>query len=389
MAAGVYIHIPFCRSRCSYCDFATDIYRDSKVVARYVDALCRELRATGFGGRSHTPESNSPRVGPDDPALINTIYFGGGTPSLLSPTQVEQVLDAVRERFELSSDSEITMEMNPATVTPETLAAFRDLGVNRASFGVQTFNDRDLKLLARGHDANDARETFRMLREAGFANISFDLIAGLPGQTMTDWKVNLDEAIRMSPEHISLYLLEIHKDTPLAEQVRSGRRRPIDDELAAEMYEVMLEKLAEAGYKQYEISNFARPGSESRHNTKYWYLDPVFGFGVSAHSFDGQRRYANQRDTSKYVSMIEASETAEVEREDVDLASEYAFLGLRLEAGIDLAEYEHRFGYGLHERFGDALDELMHCGLTEISAGRLRLTRRGKLFSNEVFAVFV
>jgi oxygen-independent coproporphyrinogen-3 oxidase len=281
------------------------------------------------------------------------------------------------------------MEMNPGTVTPESLAAYRSLGVNRASFGVQTFNERSLKLLARGHDANDARQTFRMLREAGFDNVSFDLIAGLPGQLMDDWKANLDEAISLSPEHISLYLLEIHSGTPLAEQVRSGRQPDPDPELAAEMYELMLDRLAAAGYEQYEISNFSKPGFESRHNSKYWTLDPVFGFGVSAHSFDGNQRFSNERDTAKYVEMIESSETAEVTREDIDIGSEFVFLGLRLENGIDLADYENRFGVDLIRKHGDDIAGLIDANLVDLEDDRLWLTPKGKLYSNEVFAVFV
>ena len=392
MTAGIYLHIPFCKSRCSYCDFATDVYRDSGAVERYVAALCSEIqgstaRVSEWSGHS----SNSTYKPPANAGgtAIDTLYFGGGTPSLLTPDQLERILKTVNSKFDIDPNAEVTMEMNPATVTPETLRAFRSLGVNRASFGVQTFNDRDLKLLARGHDANDARRTFAMLREAGFDNVSFDLIAGLPGQKMADWKANLDEAIKLSPEHISLYLLEIHSATPLAEQVRSGRRRPIDEELAAEMYEVMLDRLAAVGYEQYEISNFSRPGFESRHNSKYWTLDPVYGFGVSAHSFDGRQRYANERDTAKYVELVEKTHPVEVLREDIDIASEYIFLGLRMEDGIDLAEYQIRFGIDLINKYRIDLKDLSEAGLVEITSERLRLTRKGKLFSNEVFAVFV
>lgn len=376
MTAGVYLHIPFCKSRCSYCDFTTDVFRESGTVQRYVDALCKEVS-------SFVP----PDVAGDN--AVDTVYFGGGTPSLLTPEQLAQLLAAVRARFLVSADAEITVEMNPATVTPESLDGYRLLGVNRASFGVQTFNDRALKLLARGHDANDARNTFAMLREAGFDNISFDLIAGLPGQTLIDWQENLDEAIALSPEHISLYLLEIHAGTPLAEQVSSGRQPTPDDDLAAEMYEIMLDRLGEAGYEQYEISNFSRPGFESRHNTKYWRLDPVYGFGVSAHSFDGTRRYANERDTAGYVTRIEAGLSPEVSRETIDTASEFAFLGLRLEAGIDLEEYGRRFAKELMDEYSDELARIMDAGLLAYENGRLRLTRKGKLFSNDVFAVFV
>ena len=228
-----------------------------------------------------------------------------------------------------------------------------------------------------------------MLREAGFENVSFDLIAGLPNQTLKDWEKNLDEAIKLSPEHLSLYLLEIHQGTPLAEQVRSGRQPHPDEELAARMYEMMLDKLAAAGYEQYEISNFARAGFESRHNSKYWRLEPVLGFGVSAHSFDGFARYSNERDTAKYVELIERTGSAEVSREKIEAASEFVFLGLRMENGIRLSEFEGRYGFDLSERFASELASFREADLVETMDDRLRLTRKGKLFSNEVFAAFV
>lgn len=373
MPAGIYLHIPFCKSRCSYCDFATDVYKNNEVVERYVDALCSEIRSSKFKFQNSA----------------DTIYFGGGTPSLLSGEQTGRILEVVRNKFSISADAEITMEMNPATMTPETLAAFRSLGVNRASFGVQTFDDRALKLLARGHDANDARMTFEMLRNAGFDNVSFDLIAGLPGQTLRDWERNLDEAITMSPEHLSLYLLEIHEGTPMAEQVRSNRQPTPDPELAADMYELMLDRLAAAGYEQYEISNFCKPGFESRHNSKYWTLDPVFAFGVSAHSFDGRQRYANERDTAKYVDLIENERTSEVMREDIDIASEFVFLGLRMEKGVDIITYKNQFGEDLIDKYSSELERIRDAEFIEIANGSLFLTRKGKLFSNDVFAIFV
>jgi len=378
MAAGIYLHIPFCKSRCSYCDFATDVYRSAEMVERYVDALYREMAA--FTPPAHAGGSD---------LFADTIYFGGGTPSLLRVEQTEKILNVVRSNFDVDAFAEITMEMNPATVTPEALAGYRSLGVNRASFGVQTFNDHDLKLLARGHNAADVRHTFKLLRAAGFDNISFDLIAGLPGQTLDDWKRNLDEAINLSPEHLSLYLLEIHQGTPLAEQIRSKRQPMPDEDLAARMYELMIEKLDASGYRQYEISNFSRRGFESRHNSKYWRLEPVYGFGVSAHSFDGRQRYANERDTAKYVSLIEGGGSAEVYREKIDQASEAIFLGLRLNAGIELAAYEARFGVPLQTRFAEDLRRLEDLDLIEISRANLRLTGKGMLFSNEVFNVFV
>ncbi len=389
--AGVYLHIPFCKSRCSYCDFATDVWRSGEAVERYVAALCAEIQSGNLSGNEGDGElaKDTLPTGRVSANCIDTIYFGGGTPSLLTPKQTERILDSVRTKLDIADNAEITMEMNPATVTPDTLAAYRELGVNRASFGVQTFNERDLKLLARGHNASDARQTFKMLRNANFNNVSFDLIVGLPGQTVDDWQRNLGEAVSMQPEHLSLYLLEIHEGTPLAEQVRSGRRKPIEDEVAAEMYELMIDILADAGYEQYEISNFCKPGFASRHNTKYWRLDPVYGFGVSAHSFDGAERYSNERDTAKYVSMIETGGSAEVTRERIDAVSEFIFLGLRLNEGVDLGEFQTRFEVSVSDQYGNAIADLTKNGLIEERGDRLRLTRKGMLFSNEVFAEFV
>lgn len=403
MPAGVYLHIPFCKSRCSYCDFATDVYRDNDAVDRYVSALTKEIcgfcqslepqASPVFSNLKHTnrfplaPLSQGRTERKKIPT--DTIYLGGGTPSLLRANQVEPILRAVHEVFDILPGVEITMEMNPATVTLETLCDYKSLGVNRASFGVQTFDDIELKRLARGHDSNDARNTFRMLRDAGFDNVSLDLIIGLPRQTLADWERNLDEALTMNPEHISMYLLEIHESTPLAEQIR-GKRQPLPDaELAAEMYELMIDKVCSAGYGQYEISNFAKPGFESRHNSKYWTLDPIFGFGVSAHSFDGVQRYANERDTSKYVASVEKEGRAEVMRESVDIESEFMFLGLRLTAGVSLKEYQQRFQIDAIAKYGNDLGRLMDAGLIDYTADRIRLTPKGMLFSNEVFAVFV
>lgn len=376
MTSGVYIHVPFCKSRCSYCDFATDVYRGRAAVDRYVNALVKEIS---------DPNSEFP----NPTSQIETLYFGGGTPSLLSPRQLESIVSAVSDRFALADDLEFTLEMNPATVTPEKLRAYRSIGVNRASFGVQTFNNRDLKLLARGHDATDARLTYIHLREAGFENVSFDLIAGLPGQSIDDWQTNLEEAVALAPEHLSLYLLEIHEGTPLAEQLRSQRRPVPDEDVAAEMYELMLEMTASAGLDQYEISNFARSGFESRHNSKYWTLDPVFGFGVSAHSFDGRERYSNERDTNLYVKAIESGASAVVAREPAELRSEFVFLGLRMMRGVDFAEYERRFGEDLRVRNGESIDRLSSLGLVVADERRMKLTRRGALLSNEVFAEFL
>jgi oxygen-independent coproporphyrinogen-3 oxidase len=370
--AGVYLHIPFCRSRCSYCDFATDIFTNGDTVERYVNALVKEIENFSANQR------------------IDTIYFGGGTPSLLTARQVEKILDSIKIFFSVQNDSEITMEMNPATVTLETLREYKNLGVMRASFGAQTFDDVELRRLGRKHTAWDVRETIELLRAADFTNVSFDLIAGLPRQSLVDWERNLDYALELKPEHLSLYILEIHEATPLAEQIRSGRQPLPDEDLAAAMYEMIIEKTAAKNYHQYEISNFSQPGFESRHNSKYWTLDPVYGFGCSAHSFDGQsRRYSNERDTAKYVRLIETGNSAVSEETQADAKSEFVFLGLRLTRGINLEKYKNLFNVDLEEEYEADLKRLEEFELIEFRENHLRLTPKGMLYSNEVFAVFL
>jgi len=398
--AGIYIHIPFCRSHCSYCDFATGMY-ESDLAETYVVALCREI-------------SKWKEI--ENPFAVDTIYFGGGTPSLLAPEQIERILKAVHERFEVVNGAEVTIELNPASVgaqqanihrrDPENaevaqrnnetelllrkLSDFRRLGINRASFGAQTFDDQELKQLGRTHTSADIPATFQRLREAEFENINFDLIAGLPGQTLRGWKRNLDLALKLRPEHLSLYLLDVHEGTPLADQIRRRMRPKPDDDLAGEMYRVMIDQVTAAGYGHYEISNFCLPGFQSRHNTKYWNGAPYYGFGCSAHSYDGaRRRWANEREVAKYVELIETEQSTVGELTDLkeeDARSESIFLGLRLMRGLDLEDYRSRFGADLREQYDTELNRLCEAGLIEIDHELLRLTTRGALLSNEVFA---
>ena len=374
--AGIYIHIPFCRSRCSYCDFATGMY-DAALAERYVQALVAEI----VSWREVESES------------VDTIYFGGGTPSLLWPAQLEVILNAVLERFAVSLNAEVTLEINPGSATPETLSEFRRLGVNRASFGAQTFDDNELARLGRSHSADDTRRTFRYLRDADFANVSFDLIAGLPGQTMAGWQRNLDEAFALRPEHLSFYLLEVHQGTPLADHIKKGIQPSPDDDLAAEMYAVMLDRASEAGYEHYEISNLCLPGLESRHNTKYWTAAPYFGFGCSAHSYDGNfRRWANERDLLRYMGTIEQGSTgvvSETQLTTADRQAEAMFLGLRMMHGFSFAEYQQTFGADLRAQHETDLARFREAGLIECNGDLLKLTRAGALLSNEVFAAFI
>ena len=375
--AGVYIHIPFCRARCSYCDFATGAY-ESALAERYVRALSREI--TCFGAAR------------DEKIAVDTIYFGGGTPSLLDPAQVTSILEAVHNSFHVARDAEVTMEMNPGTVTLAVLKELRACGLNRASFGAQTFDDLELRRLGRTHTAEDVRRTIAYLREACFTNISFDLIAGLPKQTLDAWTRNLTQALQLRPEHLSLYLLEVHEGTPLAAQIRRGALPQPDDDLAAEMYLLMLDKTTAAGYEHYEISNFCLPGYESRHNTKYWIGDPVYGFGASAHSFDGARtRWSNERDAARYTEAIEARRTPIVEINELDeneREAEAVFLGLRLLRGLNLEEHRARFKTDLRAARAADLARLVDAGLIEFDDRVMRLTPTGALLSNEVFAMF-
>jgi oxygen-independent coproporphyrinogen-3 oxidase len=286
------------------------------------------------------------------------------------------------------------MEMNPGTVTREMLAAFRAAGVNRASFGAQTFDDRELKRLGRTHTADDTRRTLRDLRAEGFDNVSFDLIAGLPAQTLGAWSRNLEEALSLRPEHLSLYLLEVHEATPLAEQLRQGRYAAPDPDLAAEMYRLLADRTRREGYEQYEISNFALPGRESRHNLKYWTAAPFYGFGCAAHSFDGRRtRWSNERDARRYVELMGGRGSAldgRVELDEREAGAEALFLGLRLLArGVDLKEHGERFKQDVRAEYGADLRRFGEAGLVALEGDVLRLTPRGALLSNEVFAAFV
>ena len=375
IAAGLYLHIPFCSSRCSYCDFATGLYQ-TELAERYVRALIAEISSSRVCG-----------------ARVDTIYFGGGTPSLLSPSQLECILNTVHDRFEIDARSEVTVEINPGSVTAEKLRAFRSAGVNRASFGAQTFDDAELAKLGRSHSAADAMETFAELRRAGFENISFDLIAGLPGQTLAGWQRNVKHAIELDPEHLSFYLLEVHSGTPLAEHIRRGLQPVPDEDLASVMYEWMLEEACAAGYEHYEISNLCRQGFHSRHNVKYWTGAPYYGFGCSAHSYDGEtRRWSNQRDVLKYVELIESGSSPVVDEQQLtgaDVRAEALFLGMRLMRGIDLRRYRESFGIDLREEHGANLERFRDAGLLEFEGDLLRLTRSGALLSNEVFAAFV
>ena len=373
--AGIYIHIPFCKTRCSYCDFATGIY-ETDLAERYVQALIAEIRRS-----------------PNLHHQVDTVYFGGGTPSMLSPRQIERILSTVLERFDVDAAAEVTMEINPGSVTKTGLIDFRQAGINRASFGAQTFDDSELARLGRSHTSADTLSTFESLREARFDNISFDLIAGLPGQTILQWQANVERSLQLRPEHLSFYLLEVHAATPLAQHIERGIQPKPDEDLAGEMYQSMLERACEVGYEHYEISNLCLPNYESRHNMKYWIAAPYYGFGCSAHSFDGRAcRWSNERDVVRYVESIETNQSPVVEKHELsreERRAEAIFLGMRLMRGVDTRAYQELFGVDIRAEHREDLTRFCEAGLIEFDGDLVKLTRSGALLSNEVFGPFV
>jgi oxygen-independent coproporphyrinogen-3 oxidase len=388
--AGIYIHIPFCERKCTYCNFNTTDFFEG-LAARYVDAMAREIACWG--------ENLQRRPGG---CTADTIYFGGGTPSIVDAGHLAKLLEACRAAFDVIKNSEATIEVNPATLSRRKIDQWLSAGINRASVGVQSFIDRELVALSRTHTAVDARRTIKALREAGFENISLDLIAGLPEQSLTDWEFNLREALEIRPEHLSLYMLDLKEGTQLFAQLRSGARPRPDDDVTAEMYRMISTATQAAGYEHYEISNFARvAGSESiegisrfrsKHNSKYWSGDPFYGMGCGAHSYDGTARWFNVLRTETYIDRIATDGNAIAERNELserDRAAEALFMGLRVKEGISLEAFHSEYGVDVIERYGDELPRLADAGLIEIGDGRLTLTAAGRLLSNEVFVSFL
>jgi oxygen-independent coproporphyrinogen III oxidase len=374
---GVYLHIPFCSAICNYCNFNRGLF-DESLKAQYVDALDAEIRAAD----------------PDDPAppAADTIFFGGGTPSLLEPSDVARLIDACRERFDLAPEAEITLETNPETSSRTRMEGFRAAGVNRISFGVQSFREPDLLRLGRLHTADRARRAVAEARAAGFVNISLDLMMWLPGQSLGDWCESVDALIEVAPEHASLYLLELYPNAPLKEDMaRAGWSQAPDDD-AAGMYLWALARLEEAGYQQYEISNVARPGRASRHNLKYWTDGEWLGFGCGAHSTRAGARQKNVAGIQDYVARIAVGQPVVAERRALTAAErleDALFTGLRLARGVDMEEIGRRYGVDVWQRFGSGLEPFVAGGVLLREGTRLRLTREGMLIANEVMAVFV
>jgi oxygen-independent coproporphyrinogen-3 oxidase len=375
---GLYIHIPFCSAICNYCNFNRGLF-DGPQKARYVDALLGEITKAGEAG-------GAGREGAD------TIFFGGGTPSLLDPDEIARIIAACRERFDVTPDAEVTLEANPETVDEAKLAAFRTAGVNRLSFGVQSFRETELRRLSRLHTAERARMAVAEARGAGFDNLSLDLMMWLPEQRIDDWLESVDAAIAVGPEHLSLYLLEVYPNAPLKDDMARARWSQAPDDDAAAMYVTAMEGLENAGYEQYEISNVAKPGHRSRHNLKYWTDGEWLGFGCGAHTTKGGVRAKNVAGTDDYIARIGIGESAVIEARRMSpeqRLGDALFTGLRLTDGVNLDAIRDRYGVDVWQRHSLDLADFIEAGLLRHEAARLWLTRRGMLLAHEVMAVFV
>ena len=409
---GIYVQVPFCQTKCTYCNFHTGVVAKARF-APYTEAVCREIRehrellsAAGVDWAGRVGPAENQEHSQERPRYrVDTVYFGGGTPSLLEAEQLGRILEAIGETFDehgsggVEVDSgfltqrtkfeEVTLEADPETVAGEKAAAWVRAGINRVSFGLQSFSDKELAAAGRMHRRADIYRAVRILREAGIPNISFDLIAGLPYQSKESWKQSLEELTALAPEHVSVYVLEIDEGSRLGKELLQGGTRysagavPSEDEMA-EFYEMAQATLEMAGYHHYEISNWAKPGFESKHNLKYWRREPYLGFGAGAHSFSGTRRWANAHDAAAYVNAMESGRlpVEQVEEVTAEMAlEEELFLGLRQLDGIDVGRIEREYGVALGERFSP----LTSAGLVAREGDVVRLVTERLSVSNEVF----
>lgn len=355
--AGIYIHIPFCKQRCTYCDFYTQVA--PQMIPDLVNALCREMEI---------------RSDYNQHAIVDTIYFGGGTPSLLSAAQFDLIFSALFSYFSVAPDAEITFEANPDDLSPEFFSEIRKLPFNRISMGIQSFDNNDLKTINRRHSGEQAVDAVRYAREAGFKNISIDLIYGLPGQSIEAWEKQLDKGLSLQPEHISVYGLTYEKGTKLWKQREKGLVEVVDEDRMIEMYEMLIDKTAQAGFEAYEISNFAKPGHRSRHNSAYWKLTPYTGLGPSAHSFDGNSRQWNISSTRKYIDAMQEGNLffEKEELNDTDRFNDFIIISLRTREGLHFETMKQHFD----DKF---IDYLKKCAQRYIDSGHI-ISENKRLF---------
>ena len=370
---ALYIHIPFCARKCRYCDF-NSIVSESDTINRYMDALESELRALG------------------DRYVFETVYIGGGTPSILSEAQFEKMLHAVTRRVSSYGIQEFTVEANPGTLTRHKIGLLKEYMVNRISLGVQSFQERHLSFLGRIHSGNDARDAFTSLREAGFGNINIDLIFGHPGQSPDDWERDLQAALELNPEHISTYALTYEEGTSLTGDLENGVIQELDEYTALEMYKTSIRCLAQNGYHHYEISNFAKQGRECVHNLVYWKNLGYAGVGAGAFSFIDGVRTSNEKDIDKYIDGINKHTRTKPFWENLALnqyASETVVMSLRLRRGISNTDFYERFGYNIEDQFREQIHGLSKDGLVSYEDERLKLTEKGLFIADTVMAEFV
>jgi putative oxygen-independent coproporphyrinogen III oxidase len=386
MSLGLYISVPFCRTKCTYCNFASDVFSRA-AFQRYVERLCCDIE--------HSAET-AKEMGGHFERTVDSVYLGGGTPTLLDITQLERVFVTVSQNFAVQPGAEITVECAPGTLTPSVLEAFQGCGVNRVSLGVQSFVDEEARSVGRLHNRAVVCDDIARLRHAGITNINVDLIAGLPHQTVESWEFSLNETIACGAPHVSVYMLEVDEDSRLGRELIAGGAKyhahvVPDEDLTADLYVTACERLDAVGIQQYEISNFAREGFESRHNLKYWTRQPYLGFGVDAHSMlpvagTTAVRFAAPDTLDAYV----ADAGLKVTRISPEAALEEAFfLGLRLNRGVQLLQIADQFGERPVNSFSPTISELVETGLLETEADVVRLTARGRLLSNEVFEKFI
>jgi len=396
---GIYVQVPFCQTKCTYCNFHTGVVAASRF-APYAEAVCREIRgyrellkAAGVDWPGHLGRSDGAPLlrkseTPGTDLIVDTVYFGGGTPSLLDPAHLQEILEAIRESF-ATELAEVTLEADPETIEEEKAASWVRAGINRVSFGLQSFADKELVAAGRIHRRADIYRAVPILHEAGISNISFDLIAGLPHQTKESWQQSLEELQALGPEHVSIYLLEVDEGSRLGSELLRGGARysagavPSEDEMA-EFYEMAQKVLRAAGYHHYEISNWAKPGFESKHNLKYWRREAYLGFGAGAHSFSGTERWANAHDAAAYVSAVQGGRLPVEQQEKLTAESaleEELFLGLRQLDGIDVGRIEQKYGVTLAGRF----DPLATNGFVRREGSVVRLAEEKLSISNEVF----
>ncbi len=371
--AGIYIHIPFCKQACHYCDFhfSTQLSFKEKLIGAIIEEI--RLQEKYLLGDK-----------------IKTIYFGGGTPSILSSIEIKAILDSVQRNFEVTSDAEITLEANPDDLSLENLMTLKALGINRLSIGIQSFNDTVLSFLNRAHNQKNAIESVENARKVGFENISIDLIYSIPHQSISEWKKNISTALSILPEHISAYSLTIEDRTAFGNWQKKGKLIAMDDDSSAQQFEVLMDILEANGYHQYEISNFCRPGYFSRHNSSYWSHERYLGIGPSAHSYNGESRQFNVRNNSHYIKSIENGlvpyEQETLSREN--RINEYILTSIRTSQGLDLDYLKNKFGFELIYKEEHKVELLKRCGKIEISNNRIFLTKQGKLVADKIASDF-